>query len=193
MSPKSPVTDPLRLFHRILPLGMALLFLPLQSLHAKEAPVTRAALKRISDADTMVMVPMRDVVRLATDIYRPKDAAGKVPLIFIKTPYNFNKIRGGNLQIAYKAVSRGYAVAIQNERGRYYSEGDWEILGNPRTDGYDALTWFAAQEWSNGAVGTLGCASSAEWQLALAEKNHQAHKAMIPMAAGAGSGRVAER
>ena len=192
MSPKSPVTGPLRLFHQILPLGMALLFLPLQSLHAKEAPATLADLKRISDPDTMVMVPMRDGVRLATDIYRPKDAAGKVPLIFIKTPYNFNKIRGGNLQIAYKAVSRGYAVAIQNERGRYYSEGDWEILGNPRTDGYDALTWFADQEWSNGAVGTLGCSSSAEWQLALAAKNHPAHKAMIPMAAGAGIGRVGE-
>ena len=192
MSPKTPVTGPLRLFHRILPLGMALLFLPLQPLIAKEAPVELADLERISDADTMVMVPMRDGIRLATDIYRPKDATGKMPLIFIRTPYNFNKIGGGNLQLAYKAVSRGYAVAIQNERGRYYSEGEWEILGNPRTDGYDALTWFADQEWSNGAVGTLGCSSSAEWQLALAAKNHPAHKAMVPMAAGAGIGRVGE-
>jgi putative CocE/NonD family hydrolase len=159
---------------------------------ASEAPAVLADLERISIADTMVMVPMRDGVRLATDIYRPKDAEGKVPLVFIKTPYDFNEISGASLQWAYQAVSHGYAVAVQNERGRYYSEGEWEILGNPRTDGYDALTWFADQDWSNGAVGTWGCSSSAEWQLALAAQNHPAHKAMIPMASGAGIGRVGE-
>ena len=159
---------------------------------ASEAPAVLADLERISIADTMVMVPMRDGVRLATDIYRPKDAEGKVPLVFIKTPYDFNEISGASLQWAYQAVSHGYAVAVQNERGRYYSEGEWEILGNPRTDGYDALTWFADQDWSNGAVGTLGCSSSAEWQLALAAQDHPAHKAMIPMASGAGIGRVGE-
>lgn len=159
---------------------------------AKDAPAELEDLERISIADTMVMVPMRDGVRLATDIYRPKDAEGKVPLVFIKTPYDFNEISGSSLQWAYQAVSHGYAVAVQNERGRYYSEGEWEILGNPRTDGYDAMTWFADQEWSNGAVGTLGCSSSAEWQLALAAQDHPAHKAMVPMAAGAGIGRVGE-
>lgn len=171
---------------------VATIFFLTQTAFAKEAPAELADLERISDADTFVMVPMRDGVRLATDIYRPKDAKGKVPLVFIKTPYDFNEIRGASLQWAYQAVSHGYAVAIQNERGRYYSEGEWEILGNPRTDGYDALTWFADQSWSNGAVGTLGCSSSAEWQLALAAQGHPAHKAMIPMAAGAGIGRVGE-
>ncbi|WP_156762619.1 CocE/NonD family hydrolase [Woeseia oceani] len=151
-----------------------------------------ADLERISTADTMYMMPMRDGVRLATDIYRPKDADGKVPVIFIKTPYDFNEIRGASLQWAYQAVSRGYAVAIQNERGRYYSEGEWELLGDPRTDGYDALTWLEKQPWSNGNVGTVGCSSSAEWQLALAAQDHPAHKAMIPMASGAGIGRVGE-
>jgi hypothetical protein len=164
----------------------------LASVHAQEGPVELADLERISVADTMVMVPMRDGVRLATDIYRPKDAEGKVPLVFIKTPYDFNEIGGSSLQWSYQAVTRGYAVAIQNERGRYYSEGEWEILGNPRTDGYDALTWFAEQEWCNGAVGTIGCSSSAEWQLALAAMSHPAHKAMVPMASGAGIGRVGE-
>ncbi len=172
--------------------AVATIFFLTQSSLAKEAPAELADLERISDADTFVMVPMRDGVRLATDIYRPKDATGKVPLIFIRTPYDFNEIGGASLQWAYRAVSHGYAVAIQNERGRYYSEGEWEILGNPRTDGYDALTWFADQSWSNGAVGTLGCSSSAEWQLALAAQGHPAHKAMVPMAAGAGIGRVGE-
>ena len=142
------------------------------------------------DADTMVMVPMRDGVRLATDVYRSKDAKGRLPTVFWRTPYNVNKLSGRSLELAKQLTSRGYAFIVQNERGRYYSEGDWEILGRPRTDGYDALTWIADQPWSNGKVGTIGCSSSAEWQLALAAKNHPAHAAMIPMAAGAGIGRV---
>lgn len=166
--------------------------LSLQFANAKEADAELADLERISIAETMIMIPMRDGVRLATDIYRPKNTEGKVSLIFIKTPYDFNEIKDDTLQWAYQAVKHGYAVAIQNERGRYYSEGEWEILGNPRTDGYDALSWFADQEWSNGAVGTLGCSSTAEWQLALASQSHPAHKAMVPMAAGAGIGRVGE-
>jgi putative CocE/NonD family hydrolase len=172
--------------------ALALLALLSAPLGAQETVIKLADLERISESETMVMVPMRDGVRLATDIYRPKDAAGEVPLIFIKTPYDFNEIGGATLQWAFEAVSRGYAVAVQNERGRYYSEGEWQILGNPRTDGYDALTWFADQPWSNGAVGTLGCSSSAEWQMALAAQDHPAHKAMVPMASGAGIGRVGE-
>ena len=149
-------------------------------------------LESISESETMVMVPMRDGVRLATDIYRPKENKETLPLVFIKTPYNFNEIQGATLQWTYEAVKRGYAVAIQNERGRYYSEGEWEILGNPRTDGFDALSWFVEQSWSNGNIGTLGCSSSAEWQMALASQDHPAHKAMVPMASGAGIGRVGE-
>jgi putative CocE/NonD family hydrolase len=175
-----------------LALGLALNLVMATQTTAQERVVRLKDLERIADADTMVMVPMRDGVRLATDIYRPKEADGKLPLVFIRTPYDFNELGGATLEWTFEAVSRGYAVAIQNERGRYYSEGDWELLGNPRTDGYDALDWFAAQDWSNGAVGTLGCSSSAEWQLALAALDHPAHKAMVPMAAGAGIGRVGE-
>src|SRR3546814_11314331 len=81
-------------------------------------------------------------------------------------------------------------LIVQNERGRYFSQGDYEILGYPQTDGYDALSWIAEQPWSNGKVGTLGCSSSAEWQLALAGMDHPAHAAMVPLAAGAGIGKV---
>ncbi|PCH58706.1 MAG: acylase [SAR86 cluster bacterium] len=149
-------------------------------------------LEAIAESDTMVMVPMRDGIRLATDVYYPKDTQGPFPVVLVKTPYNFNEIRGTTLQWAVEFVSRGYAFVVQNERGRYYSEGEWEILGNPRTDGYDSITWLADQQWSNGNVGTLGCSSTAEWQMALASQNHPAHKAMVPMAAGAGIGKVGE-
>ena len=144
----------------------------------------------LADSRIAVMVPMRDGVRLSTNIYSPKGAQGRLPVILWKTPYNEHKLRGSSLKYAIEAVRRGYVFIVQNERGRYFSEGKWEILGHPQTDGYDTLSWIAAQGWSNGKVGTLGCSSSAEWQLALAAQNHPAHAAMVPMASGAGIGKV---
>lgn len=152
----------------------------------------RKELAAIADATIKANVPMRDGVHLSTDVYLPKNARGPVPVVFWRTPYNYNTLSGSRLKMALETVSRGYAFVIQNERGRYFSEGKFEILGYPRTDGYDALTWIADQKWSNGKVGTLGCSSSAEWQLALAATDHPAHAAMVPMSAGAGIGRVGE-
>ena len=145
----------------------------------------------------MVMVPMRDGVRLATEIYRPRDAQGPVPAIFWRTPYNFSPLPGPNLErpsallkFGLDAVERGYAFVVQNERGKFFSEGDWEILGRPRTDGYDALTWITGQSWSNGNVATVGCSSTAEWQMGLAAMRHPGHAAAVPMGQGAGIGRM---
>jgi putative CocE/NonD family hydrolase len=152
----------------------------------------RAELEEVAVIDKKMMVPMRDGVRLATDVYRPKEVEGPLPTIFVRTPYNFNEAGERRLKAMIDAVERGYAYVIQNERGKFFSEGEWEILGFPRTDGWDALDWIAAQEWSNGKVGTIGCSSSAEWQLALAAMDHPAHAAMVPMASGAGIGRVGE-
>ena len=149
-------------------------------------------LARRVDAQMIVMVPMRDGVRLATNVYRPKGVTGPLPTIFWKTPYNELSYQAATSRRALEATKRGYAFVVENERGRYYSEGEYEILGKPATDGYDALTWIAAQPWSNGKVGTLGCSSSAEWQLQLAAQNHPAHAAMVPMASGAGIGKVGE-
>ena len=141
-------------------------------------------------------MPMRDGIRLATDIYRPK-TDDPVPVIFSKTPYNFNSWRDGeertrNYQRAYEYVSKGYAYVIQNERVRYFSEGEWDILGPPTTDGYDAFSWMAEQPWCSGKIATYGCSSTAEWQMAVAALDHPAHAAMIPQGYGAGVGRVGE-
>ena len=125
------------------------------------------ALHAVAVVERKVMMPMRDGVRLATDIYRPKDAAGPVPTIFVKTPYNFNywDVRNGaprDMSAILAAVRRGYAYVVQNERGHFFSEGVWDILGPPITDGYDAFTWITGQPWSNGKIGTIGCSSTAE-------------------------------
>ncbi len=153
-------------------------------------------LDAIAIIDEKVMVPMRDGVRLATDIYRPRTDE-KVPIIFVRTPYNFNSWVEGERQTrtaeqAYEAVQRGYAYVVQNERGRYYSEGEWDILGVPLTDGYDAFSWMKEQSWSNGKIGTYGCSSTAEWQMAVAALDHPSHAAMVPQGYGAGIGRVGE-
>lgn len=151
-------------------------------------------LAEIAIIDQKVMMPMRDGIRLATDIYRPKSEE-PVPIIFSRTPYNFNswgdgKQRNYTARRAYEAVKRGYAYVVQNERGRYFSEGEWDILGMPLTDGYDAFTWMKNQSWSNGKIATLGCSSTAEWQMAVAALDHPSHAAMVPQGYGAGVGTV---
>ena len=169
----------------------------LGQIHRTPDPVRRADLHRLAEVDRMVMVPMRDGVRLATEIYRPRNAEGPVPAVFWRTPYNFSPLPEPNLErpsallkFGLDAIERGYAFVVQNERGKFFSEGDWEILGRPRTDGYDALTWIADQPWSSGKVATLGCSSTAEWQMGLAAMRHPAHAAAVPMGQGAGIGRM---
>ena len=156
----------------------------------------RKQLEEIAIIDEKIMMPMRDGKRLSTNIYRPKTNK-KVPVIFSRTPYNFNswgdgKERTRTLQSALQMVKKGYAYVVQNERGRYFSEGEWDILGVPLTDGYDAFTWLSDQTWSNGKIGTIGCSSTAEWQMAVASLDHPAHAAMVPQGFGAGVGRVGQ-
>jgi uncharacterized protein len=152
-------------------------------------------LQEIAIVERKVMVPMRDGVRLATDVYRPKNASGKVPIVFVKTPYNFNywDVRNGvpaDMTAALTAIKRGYAYVVQNERGHFFSEGNYDILGPPPTDGYDAMEWLSKQSWSNGKAGATGCSSTAEYQPAVAAQGHPAFAAMNVQGFGAGIGRV---
>jgi uncharacterized protein len=98
-----------------------------------------------------VGVPMRDGLRLATDIYRPA-GDGKFPVILIRTPYQKNMVE---LQGKYYA-RRGYVAAVQDCRGRFGSPGTWEPFMHEADDGYDAIEWLAAQPWSSGKVGMIG-------------------------------------
>jgi hypothetical protein len=152
-------------------------------------------LQAVAIVERKLMVPMRDGKRMATDVYRPKDASKKYPTVFVRTPYNFNfwDVRNGaprDMSNELDAVKRGYAFVQMNERGHFFSEGNYDILGAPLSDGDDAFTWIAKQPWSNGKVGTIGCSSTAEWQLAVAALGNPAYAAMIPQGFGAGVGRV---
>lgn len=177
-------------------LFLGLLAVALPAFSQDEADAFWAEVQEIAIVEQKVMMPMRDGIRLATDIYRPKTDE-PVPVIFSRTPYNFNlysegKLNKRQIQRAMEAVKRGYAYVVQNERGRYFSEGEWDILGVPLTDGYDAFSWMADQEWCNGKIGTLGCSSTAEWQMAVAALDHPSHAAMIPQGYGAGIGTVGD-
>ena len=166
-------------------------------IHLVSDKVRRAALANEAHIERMVMVPMRDGVRLASRVYLPKDVDGPYPTILWRSPYNFSEkmvpnpdYSDANLKFALDAIRHGYAFVMQNERGKFFSDGEWEILGRPRTDGHDTLTWIAEQPWSDGKVGTIGCSSTAEWIMALASQKHPAHAAAVPMASGAGIGRM---
>ena len=166
----------------------------------EEARARRWALERELDSlaiiERKVMLPMRDGVRLATDIYRPRDTTKRYPIIFSKTPYNFNHwdVRNGvpaDMATVLAAIRRGYAYVVQNERGHFFSEGNYDILGPPRTDGYDAIKWMSEQPWSNGRIGLIGCSSTAEWQMGVAALSPPGLATIIPQGFGAGVGRVA--
>ena len=156
---------------------------------------TEKQLEDIAIIDRKVMVPMRDGVRMQADIYRPKDTSKKYPIIFSRTPYNFNfwDVRNGtyrDMSTELDAVKRGYILIEMNERGHYFSEGNYDILGPPLTDADDEFTWMGTQPWSNGKIGLIGCSSTAEWQLAAVSLGNKNLTTFIPQSFGAGVGKV---
>ena len=157
---------------------------------------TEQELESVAIIERKVMVPMRDGKRMQADIYRPKDESKKYPIIFSRTPYNFNYWdvelgASGDMTTPLDMVKHGYAYIEMNERGRYFSEGDYDILGTPLTDSDDELDWMGSLPWSTDKVGLIGCSSTAEWQLAVASRGNKALATIIPESYGAGVGRVA--
>lgn len=119
-----------------------------------------------------VMVPMRDGVKLATDVYMPAHhgapATGKFPVLVSRTPYGKDSAPLDRENPAYRFAQLGYVVVVQDCRGRYDSQGTFYIDVNEGQDGYDTVEWAAAQPWSNGKVGTYGGSYLAQTQNALA-------------------------
>jgi len=141
-----------------------------------------------------VMVAMRDGIRLATDIYRPAGLEDeRLPVILIRLPYDKETYRFGAIAPANMFAGQGYAVVVQDTRGKFQSEGDYVLSGADRLDGYDTVEWASTQPWSNGRVGTYGCSYLGENQTQLAAMRHPAHVAAIPQAAGGSVGTAGGR
>jgi uncharacterized protein len=131
-------------------------------------------------APSTVMVSMRDGVRLATDIYLPRAAAAsgqRVAVILERTPYG-KEDEGAELARVF--VPRGYAVVVQDVRGRYQSEGHWRPLRDDPQDGFDTAKWIGEQDWSNQRIGTVGSSYGGATQHALAIAGAPYVEAMIP-------------
>jgi len=133
--------------------------------------------------DPTHMVPMRDGVRLATDFYFPVGAEEPFPVVQIRTPYSKMPHRRENSAARWFA-SHGFAVAVQDMRGRFQSEGEYFVSRDDRRDGYDMVSWLAEQPWSNGRIGTYGCSYLGENQMQLAATRNPNHAAALPQAAG---------
>lgn len=104
-----------------------------------------------------VEVPMRDGVALRADVYRAPNGA-PAPVLLERTPYskNYGRYVGGLILNPLEAVERGYTVVVQDVRGRFRSEGEWEPFVHETDDGVDTIAWAAEQPWSNGRVGLYG-------------------------------------
>ncbi|MCA1666220.1 MAG: CocE/NonD family hydrolase, partial [Thermomicrobia bacterium] len=119
---------------------------------------------------------MRDGVVLAADVYRPA-GPGPYPTLLQRTPYDKQ-----NAPAAFilRAAGSGYAVVVQDVRGRFASEGTFLAFVNERQDGYDTLEWLCAQPWCDGNIGMFGGSyvGLTQWQAAIS--GHPALKALIP-------------
>lgn len=130
--------------------------------------------------DKNIMVPTRDGVRLATDIFRLADGA-PAPVLVARTPYDKDGILAGNSTFdVLAAVQAGYTVVVQDVRGRYASEGVFNPQIQETADGVDTFAWAAAQPWSNGRIGTFGGSYLGGTQLLPAREQPPALQAMAP-------------
>ncbi len=133
------------------------------------------------DVQKDVMIPMRDGVRLAANIYRParagKPVDGRFPTLLTRTPYDKNAVKAEGPYYA----ARGYVVVANDVRGRYVSEGTWRLIADDPSDGREVVEWIAAQAWSDGKVGTFGTSYPGGTQHALAEMNPPHLTTMVPV------------
>ena len=125
-----------------------------------------------------VPVPMRDGIVLRADVWRPF-GPGPFSVLVYRTPYN-KRDALAEYRIFARAVARGYAVIVQDVRGRYASQGEFYPYRHEGRDGYDTIEWAARQPWSDGRVGTFGLSypGAVQWLAAIENPPHL--KAMVP-------------
>lgn len=128
--------------------------------------------------DRDVSVPMRDEVTLSADVYRPSGPQRRPALIF-RTPYDRNNL-GMYGTFALRAATAGYAVIMQDTRGRGSSGGEFTPFVTERDDGYDTVDWIAEQAWCDGNVGMFGGSYDGVTQWQAAMSGHPALKAIAP-------------
>jgi putative CocE/NonD family hydrolase len=123
------------------------------------------------------LVPTRDGIRLATDVYLPAGAA-RVPAVLVRTPYG--KLGAAGVAYAEWCAGRGYAAVVQDVRGRHDSDGAWTPYGRHEIDdAFDTLEWITRQPWSSGAVACVGSSYGAFAGFMAALAGHPALRAVV--------------
>ena len=126
-----------------------------------------------------ISIPMRDGVRLYGALYRP-DAGERFPVLLIRSPYSTQHPR--YVEWARRFVAEGYAVLMQDSRGRYESEDEWRPYVDERDDGYDTQQWIGQQPWCDGTIGTFGVSYPGFTQILPAPLRSPFVKALVPIA-----------
>jgi len=132
-----------------------------------------------------VLVPMRDGVRLATNVYRPADEDGRarderLPAVLIRLPYGKDEPYASMPAHGRYWARKGYVCVVQDVRGKFRSEGEWFPVVHEADDGYDTIVWIAAQSWNDGQVGMVGESYFALTQWAAATRFHPALRCLAP-------------
>ena len=136
--------------------------------------------------DCNVDIPMPDGVVLRADIYRPDDTA-RHPVLLARLPYNKDlSLITLSLLSPVRAAKHGYAVVLQDTRGRFKSEGNFIPFADDAQDGADTIAWCADQVWSSGQVGMFGASYYGATQWLAATAKPSALKAMVPTITSSG-------
>jgi len=159
---------------------LASVFLAVSWLHAQESAIK---------VEKSIMVPMRDGVKLATDVYLPAGSTGRLPVILTRTPYN----KDGAKSCGEYFAANGYVFVAQDTRGRYASAGVWHWLTDDGPDGTDCAAWIAAQPWSDGKIGMVGTSYVGGTQHAMALEKVPQLTTVIPVDAVSNMGRQSMR
>jgi predicted acyl esterase len=133
----------------------------------------------VPDTATQHMVRMRDGIRLATDVYLPADGR-PAEAVLVRLPYDKNSRYVFFAWVAEIFTRRGYAIVVQDVRGKFRSEGETIGFVGEANDGYDTIDWIIAQPWSNGIVGMFGDSYYGFTQWAAVSSGHPALRAIVP-------------
>jgi hypothetical protein len=134
----------------------------------------------VPEEATQYMVAMRDGVRLATDVYLPVDASSPTPAVLVRLPYDKNSRYVFMAQVAERLTAKGYALVVQDVRGKYRSEGLPLGPTSESRDGFDTIDWVSKQPWCDGRVGMFGDSYYGFTQWAALSSQHPALRALVP-------------